>query len=188
MTIQQMTIQQPTAPPTPATPAQRRMVAAIFVGMGLLVLGLLWVVVFDVATRYRLTCTRSADGASCAVVRERLGGDLAYQVAIPPGARAEVQTTNPRRGEPRVFLNMVAAGDRTFLVEYSGPDPESAAYAAASRLDASFRGDGADIVREVVGSPRGAWGLVVACIALIVGIAVGYVRVRKPHAGSSPSA
>jgi len=178
------TSQQPPARETPATPAQRRMLAALFAGLGLLGLAVLWVVVFHVAARYRLTCTRAA--SACVVVRERLGGDLTYRVAVSPEARAVVTTTRPRRGTPRVFLEVVTGGERTFLVEYQGRAAHERASAAAARLNALLAGTGAPVVEEAVGSPGVAWGLVGIVLALLTGISLGYRAVRARWGPPAP--
>ena len=158
------------------------MVATLFSVLGLAALGLLGLVVFDVAARYRLTCMRST--ASCAIVRERLGGDLAYRVAVSPNTRAIVETTRPRRGSPRVYLEFEADGKRTFLVEYQGTDARGRASAAAARLNAFLAGAGAPVLEETVGSPAVTWGLAGVVVILLAGIGWAYGRVRT-HLGES---
>ena len=163
-----------------ASAVERRFITGIVAFFALAFLAVLWVVTAEVTVEYALTCERGA--MQCLVTRWHLVGSERFQLQIPGDARAEVRTT-PRknRAAPRIFLELVNATERQFLIEYEWGDAKGRAMGAAARLNTFVAGQGGDVFREVEGSRWPVWGLL-AFLVTLTGLAVVAWRGRAVSA------
>lgn len=165
----------PAPPRTPPTVAERRMLAGIGVFFAVAFVAVAWALTTQVVTQYRMVCDRAS--AACALTRHHLtGSEETYQVPVPAGARAEVRVTPWRtKAKSRTYLELVAAEERTFLIEYGGDLAGVRASEAATRLNAFLAGQGGPEIEVREGSARSTW----ATLALVGAVIVGGVAAAR---------
>ena len=127
------------------------------------------------ARRYAVVCERTT-GVACVLDQTVASGTRRTIVPLPTGAAAVVRILPRRRGATRVILELQSPNQSVFAAEFEGADADSAADAAAAKLNAVLRGGtGPAHARITVAPPAAytiaAWsGLGVMGLIVLVGV------------------
>ena len=101
---------------------------------------------------YAVSCERTASLA-CVLEQTGASGTRRTFVPLPAGAAAVVRILPRRRGASRVILELQTPGQSIFAAEFEGADADSAADAAAARLNAVLRGHSAPALARITAAP-----------------------------------
>ena len=124
---------------------------------------------------YAVTCERTTD-LTCVLEQTRASGTRRTIVLLPRGAAAVVRIVPRRRGASRVMLELQTPDQSLFAAEFEGADADSAADAAAAKLNTVLRVRPAPArVRITVAPPAAykvaAWsGLGVIGLIILAGV------------------
>jgi hypothetical protein len=101
---------------------------------------------------YAVSCERTA-GLACVLEQTGASGTHRTFVPLPAGAAAVVRILPRRRGASRVILELQAPGQSIFAAEFEGADADSAADAAAARLNTVLRARSAPALARITAAP-----------------------------------
>ena len=151
------------------------MKTAVFVVLGVLcVIGavmLHWAPV----SGYAVTCERTTD-LSCVLERTEASGAHRTVGPLPDGASAVVRILPRPRGGSRVILELQTPDESVFAAEFEGADADSAADAAAAKLNTVLRARTAPAHARITVAPPpayriAAWsGIGVMALVILAGL------------------
>ena len=101
---------------------------------------------------YAVSCERTA-GLACVLEQTGASGTHRTFAPLPAGAAAVVRILPRRRGASRVILELQTPGQSIFAAEFEGADADSAAEAAAARLNTVLRARTTPALARITAAP-----------------------------------